>query len=165
MLPPVSCRHSAAVINLINMRVRISLPGLCSTNSQTKQSSVRQKSLLLSFHSIWRLDFLSVPLLYGTTFLPFAFCWVILSRNCNEFKTDTSRIRGGKQGGEILPLEKLDVFCSLDKELGDEFHNDFVQVYHYSFGENDGQLFRGQLFRRIVLTILRWPGDFKTTRS
>lgn len=104
--------QSAAVID---MRDRISLPGLYSTNSQTKQSSVPQRSLLLSFHSIWRLGFLSVPLLYGTTFLPFAFCWVILSRNCNEFKTDTSRIRGGKEGGEILPLEKLDGFAPWTK--------------------------------------------------
>lgn len=109
---PVSCRQSAAVVD---MRDRISLPGLYSTNSQTKQSSVPQRSLLLSFHSIWRLGFLSVPLLYGTTFLPFAFCWVILFRNCNEFKTDTSRIRGGKEGGEILPLEKLDDFAPWTK--------------------------------------------------
>lgn len=147
----MSCRQSAAVLD---MRDRISLPGLYSTNSQTKQSSVPQRSLLLSFHSVWRLGFLSVPLLYGTTFLPFAFCWVILSRNCNEFKTNTSRIRGGKEGGEILPLEKIGRFCPLDKALCDEFRGDFIQVYNYSVGENDGQLFRGQLFRRIVLTIL-----------
>ena len=108
----MSCRQSAAVVD---MRDRISLPGLYSTNSQTKQSSVPQTSLLLSFHSIWRLGSLSVPLLYGTTFLPFAFCWVILSRSCNEFKADTSRIRGGKEGGEILPLEKLDGFAPWTK--------------------------------------------------
>lgn len=77
------------------------------------------------------------------------FCLAIVTNS----KQTLQEFEEGKKAVKFCH-SKIGRFCPLDKAPGDEFRGDFVQVYNYSFGENDGQLFKGQLFRRIVLTIL-----------